>query len=223
VSVIVYEHWSSEDDEGPFYVGKTKWPLRRFTDHMQFVKEHVLWIFHLSEHTCSNPHYCNKVAKQWRSGYRVWPIVKEVCDSDEVAQERERYWIAFWRSTCPGKLTNIRDGGGPTPEDMLRLSTDPEWLRKVREGVRAKCRTPEWLENNKQRCNSPENIARLRIQGARGAKSMQDPKTKAKWEAAMASTECKEKWAASQSSPEYKEKWAAGMERYRRSKQAQDS
>jgi hypothetical protein len=178
--VYVYEHWSSGNLEEPFYVGKTNNLKYRFKVHMEGVKEHGL-----PNHKCANPRYCNKVRKIWKDNFQVWWVIKEICDSDDEAQEKERFWISFWRTHAPGRLTNIRDGGGPTTEDVLRLTTDESWRRKVKEGSQKRSQNAEWLKNTREASRRKSN-----------------------------SVEYKAKIKDTCKSPEYLEKWRIGMEKY---------
>lgn len=107
------------------YIGKSNNPRKRYNAHLtdtRFSKHKINWIKKLKE----------------QSLVPVLQILEEV--SQEIWQERERYWIAFYREHGHN-LINETDGG----EGMNGWEATPEVRAKRSESLTGKVRTPETI------------------------------------------------------------------------------
>lgn len=159
------------------YVGKSDNPDQRLLRH---TKER------------GSAHKNNWLRQLEREG--LWPVLRviEECSRDNW-QERERYWIAFYREAGE-PLTNILGGGQgmfePTPEHRARIAAvqkekwaDPEY-RERQSRVLAASHDEQW---------TAKRVATFKV-------TMADPERRAKKSAAQT-----EQW----SDPEYRAKQAA--------------
>lgn len=143
------------------YVGKSDDPQHRLGVHM-------------SEREKVAPHKSRWVAQLKKLGLRpLIYVIEEV--PQEKWQEREIYWIDFFRDTLGCDLTNIAAGGiGVTlpPESRAKIADalrgkklPPEHVEKIAAGNRGKKRTPEQRERvaaaNRGAKRSPEARASM--------------------------------------------------------------
>jgi len=109
-------------------VGKSNWPTLRFNDHCAL--------------DGSNKHKDGWIRSVLRRGRMPELRILEKCDCSEW-QERERFWIAYYRAKTHGRLTNILDGGDggpdlpPTPQQLADLKA-AKMVYSGHDGLRSK-------------------------------------------------------------------------------------
>lgn len=98
---------------GKVYVGKANNPAERLTRHFSTAK---------TGYDRSHKYqYIHKAIAKYGKESFIFEIV-DVCESEEMAYEREQYWITQLKSNVDGCGYNLNEGGlgGHTPNDSVR-------------------------------------------------------------------------------------------------------
>lgn len=142
------------------YIGKSNNPRRRYSTH---TTSH-----HYQVH---KSHWIKKLQSQGMKPTLI--ILEEVPVSDW--QERERYWIRYYREHGANLINETEGGGGMTtltPEHIenMRIANTgkkrtPEQRQRIAEAAQERSLNPEWREKMsevaKGRKHTPETIAKL--------------------------------------------------------------
>lgn len=127
---------------GKVYVGQTKRPLeKRFCEHLQ-----------------GKSYFCNAMRKYGREGFTIEII--DNADTRDVLNEKEKYWIMYYRSKHPNGY-NLNDGGSGNNG----YKATEETIRKLRlvwtgrsHTEEAKQKMREWIktEEHKRHLRKPK-------------------------------------------------------------------
>ena len=125
---------------------------------------------HVSDSVKRSTHCHNWVARLLADGYR--PLMQIIEETDLASYaERERFWIAFYRSSG-ARLTNHSDGGDGMPGHHHTDDTKRRMSEYAKAIGRRPLRTPEIIERIRQKMTGRKDSFEVRIKKSAARKGM---------------------------------------------------
>lgn len=159
-------------------------------------------------------HSCYWIASLLDAGYI--PLIEQIDTAQEDWAERERHWIAFYRTSNPGRLTNLTDGG----EGCAGIKRSVADVERTRRQSKERWADPEYREKLLKKLRS-DDVRERRV--ANAAEAMKNPEAKERHrlatKEALNRKEVQDRrriaLAKSMSNPDVKAKYLATLDRAR--------